>query len=162
MTKDIRSAARRLRHVTQAGIALVILTSIAAAWALATGRAEGLGVLQIDTEGLAPWPAALSLLAVGVLLAAALLQLVRMLRQVEADALFAAAPLRGFALFLFLAVLASLLLAPLLELAFGGRRLALAVTGGDALMLFVTGLLFFVARLLDEAQRIADDASQIV
>ena len=32
----------------------------------------------------------------------------------------------------------------------------------DLLMLFVTGLLFFVARLLDEAQRVADDFSQIV
>ena len=29
-------------------------------------------------------------------------------------------------------------------------------------MLLVTGLLFFVARLLDEAQRLADDHSQIV
>lgn len=162
MTNDTRATARRLRHVTQAGIALVAGTSAAAAWALAAGRAEGLGVLRIETEGLAPWPAALSLLAVGALLAAALLQLVRMLRQVEAGASFAAAPLRGFALFLFLAVLASILLAPLLDVAFGGDRLVLAASGGDALMLFVTGLLFFVARLLDEAQRVADDASQIV
>jgi hypothetical protein len=162
MTNDIRLAARRLRYVTQAGIALVVGGSVAAAGALAAGRADGLGVLRIETEGLAPWPAALSLLAVGALLAAALLHLVRMLRQVEAGASFAAAPLRGFALFLFLAVLASILLAPLLDLAFGGRRLVLAVSGGDALMLFVTGLLFFVAKLLDEAQRVADDASQIV
>ena len=38
----------------------------------------------------------------------------------------------------------------------------MALGGGAALMLLVTGLLFFVARLLDEAQRLADDHSQIV
>ena len=32
----------------------------------------------------------------------------------------------------------------------------------EVLMLFVTGLLFFVARLLEEAQRVAEDNEQIV
>ena len=91
-----------------------------------------------------------------------------MLRRVEAGAPFAAAPqLRGFARFLFLSVLASVLLPPLILLALGttapgGATVTFALAGSDLLMLFVTGLLYFVARLLDEAQRVADDLSQIV
>ena len=65
-------------------------------------------------------------------------------------------------------MLASVLLPPLILLALGARprpaaqRMTFALAGSDLLMLFVTGLLFFVARLLDEAQRVADDFSQIV
>jgi len=39
---------------------------------------------------------------------------------------------------------------------------SLSLDSGEALMLLVTGLLFFVARLLAEAQRLADEHSQIV
>ena len=70
--------------------------------------------------GLVGWPAAIVLLLVGVLLIVALSYLVAMLRRVEAGAPFAAArQLRGFARFLFLAVLASVLLPPLILLALG-------------------------------------------
>ena len=51
---------------------------------------------------------------------------------------------------------------PLLQLASGARQLELSLGGGEALMLLLTGLLFFVARLLDEARRLAEEHSQIV
>ena len=44
----------------------------------------------------------------------------------------------------------------------GGHHLHLSLDSGEALMLLVTGLLFFVARLLAEAERLADEHSQIV
>ncbi|HEV7658922.1 MAG TPA: hypothetical protein VGO55_03665 [Allosphingosinicella sp.] len=158
----IRRAARRLRLVTLFGIALVELLILFAAWVLAAGRAADFPALEIRTEGLAPWPAAGILLLFGLLLGLALLKLVAMLRQIEGGAPFAAAGLRGFARYLFLAVLATVLAPPVLHAAAGARRIDLSLGSGAALMLLVTGLLFFVARLLDEAQRLADDHSQIV
>jgi len=159
---NIRRAARRLRLFALFGIALTELFILFAAWVLVQGRAADFPALEIRTEGLAPWPAAGVLLLFGLLLGLALLRLVAMLRQIEGGAPFAAAGLRGFARYLFLAVLASVLAPPLVHAATGASRVNLALGGGAALMLLVTGLLFFVARLLDEAQRLADDHSQIV
>jgi putative transcriptional regulator len=119
--------------------------------------------MHVDSRGLAGWPAASVLLVVGSLLVIALSYLVAMLRRVEAGAPFAAArQLRGFARFLFLSVLASVLLPPLILLALGTttpgeQRITFALAGSDLLTLFVTGLLYFVSRLLDDAQRVADD-----
>jgi hypothetical protein len=49
------------------------------------------------------------------------------------------------------------------DLAAGARhRVASSMGGTELLALLVSALLFFVARLLDEAQRLADDHSQIV
>jgi ABC-type nickel/cobalt efflux system permease component RcnA len=129
---------------------------------LVEGRAADFPALEIRTAGLAPWPAACALLLFGLLLGLALLKLVAMLRQIEGGAPFAAAGLRGFARYLFLAVLATVFAPPLLQAATGAHRIDLSLGSGAALMLIVTGLLFFVARLLDEARRLADDHSQIV
>jgi hypothetical protein len=158
----IRRAARRLRLFTLFGIALIELVILFAAWVLVEGRAADFPALEIRTDGLAPWPAAGALLLFGLLLGLALLKLVAMLRQIEGGAPFAAAGLRGFARYLFLAVLATVLAPPVLHAATGARRIDLSLGSGAALMLIVTGLLFFVARLLDEARRLADDHSQIV
>jgi hypothetical protein len=158
----IRRTARRLRLVTLFGIAAIELLVLFAAWVLVEGRAADFPALQIRTEGLPPTPAALSLLLVGLLFGLALFKLVAMLRRIEGGSPFAAAGLRGFARYLFLALLASALAPPLIHAAAGAGRIALSMGGGTALMLLVTGLLFFVARLLDEAQRLADDHSQIV
>ncbi|WP_114954622.1 hypothetical protein [Sphingosinicella terrae] len=163
-----RRAARRLRLATLGATLLLVLVTAAAATLLFTDRVGAAGgAIEIDRFGLPPVPAALVQLASGALLAVALLQLARMLGEVEAGRPFATArPLRGFARFLFLSVLASILLPPFIQLALaaaaGSGRAVFALAGADVLMLFVTGLLFLVARLLDEAQRIADDASQIV
>lgn len=158
----IRRAARRLRLFTLFGIALIELVILFAAWVLVEGRAADFPALEIRTAGLAPWPAAGALLLFGLLLGLALLKLVAMLRQIEGGAPFAAAGLRGFARYLFLAVLATVLAPPLLQAATGTHRIDVSLGSGAALMLIVTGLLFFVARLLDEARRLADDHSQIV
>lgn len=158
----IRRAARRLRLFTLFGIALIELVILFAAWVLAEGRAADFPALEIRTDGLPPVPAALTLLLFGLLLGLALLRLVAMLRQIESGTLFPAGSLRGFARYLFLAVLASVFAPPLIHAITGARRVDLSLGGGAFLMLIVTGLLFFVARLLDEARRLADDHSQIV
>jgi hypothetical protein len=100
--------------------------------------------------------------------ALALLQIAAMLRAVERGAPFrSGARLRAFAFYLFLALLAATLLPTLIQwgealLLPGPRRVTLSISGEALLMLFVTGLLFFVARLIEEAQRLADDHEQIV
>ena len=163
-----RRTARLLRLVTLFAIALVVVVTAFAAWASVAGAPSFDPVdVRIDASGLTGWPAAIVLLASSGLLVIALSYIVAMLRRAETGAPFAAArQLRGFARFLFLAVLVSVLLPPFIQLAFGptgaDQRVRFALAGDDLLMLFVTGLLFFVARLLDEAQRVADDFSQIV
>jgi hypothetical protein len=164
----MQRAARRMRRITLAGTVLLIaVTAFAAAWPLA-GGGESAGMVQIESVGLPPVPAALVQIATGALLVLALVRLAQMLGKVEAGRPFeTAAGLRGFAFYLFLSMLASLLLPPLVQLALaaagpGGGRATFEIGSEDVLMLFVTGLLFMVARLLDEAQRVADDASQIV
>ena len=166
ISSSIRRSARRLRLVTLFATALVELGLAFGAWVLVAGRPQDLPWLDIEAGGLPPVPAAIVLLLFGLLLGLALLRLVAMLRQIEGGAPFAAAGLRGFARWLFLAVFVSWLAPPLLQLALGdaaGRHhLHLALDSSAALMLLVTGLLFFVARLLAEAERLADEHSQIV
>lgn len=164
----IRTSARRLRYVALAAITLFELVLLFAAWVLIAGRRGEFPAVQIHDSGLPPWAAAASLLLVGLLVGIALFRLVRMLARVEAGAPFAAAgDLRGFAFYLLLAVVASVFAPALLELAIAAvsgapHRLDLALGGTELLTLLVSALLFFVARLLDEAQRLADDHSQIV
>ena len=135
---------------------------------LIAGRQEEYPALHIHDSGLPPWAAAATLLLVGLLVGIALYRLVRMLGRVEAGAPFAAAgDLRGFAFYLLLAIAASVFVPPLLQLGIaatsgGPHRLGLNLGDTELLTLLVSGLLFFVARLLDEAQRLADDHSQIV
>jgi hypothetical protein len=166
ISSSIRRSARRLRVVTLFATALVELAIAFAAWVLLAGRPDNLPWLDIDVGGLHRVPAAVVLLLFGLLLGLALLRLVAMLRQIEGGAPFAAAGLRGFARWLFLAVFVSWLAPPLILLAVGdanGRHaLHLSLDSSEALMLLVTGLLFFVARLLAEAERLADEHSQIV
>lgn len=160
--------ARLLRQITLVAAGLIALVIALSIWTVLTGREADVAALRIHAGGLSPWPAALALLLVGILAVMALHRLTRMLAKVEAGSPFgAAADLRGFASWLFLSLAASVLAAPLFQLAArlaGGPagRIDLSISMTEALMLLVTGLLFFVARLLDEAQRVADDASQIV
>jgi hypothetical protein len=162
----LHRAARLLRLATLAAAVLLVALSGLAAWLLLSGRRGEFSAIRIEDQGMAPLPTALSILLIGALVALALLRLARMLAKVEAGSPFGAArDLRGFATFLFLSVLASVLAPPALQLALvghGGQRINLSLSMSDAVMLLITGLLFLVARLLDEAQRVADDASQIV
>ena len=165
---QIRRSARRLRYVALAAIILFELVLLFAAWVLMTGRRDEYSALEIHDSGLPPWAASLLLLVIGLLVGIALFRLVRMLGRVEAGAPFAAAgDLRGFAFYLLVAVIASVFVPPLLQLGIGlgsgaPHRIAFSLGGTELLTLLVSGLLFFVARLLDEAQRLADDHSQIV
>lgn len=164
----LRRSAHILRLVTLVAAALLGMVSALAAWKLLGGRGLEFDAIRIDDAGMAPWPVALSILLVAALVVLALLRLARMLAKVGGGSPFGAAhDLRGFAFYLFLSVIASVLAAPLLQITLraGGAAphpLNLSLSTNEALMLLITGLLFFVARLLDEAQRVADDASQIV
>jgi len=166
--KLVRSA-RRLRWAALAGIATVVAVMAAGAWVLATGaRFQGAVSLSYDFDGLPPHWATLVLGTVGLLMVLALLQISAMMRAVERGAPFrSGARLRRFALYLFLAVLAAVLLPPLAQwletlLSSQPRRVTLSLSGEEALMLFVTGLLFFVARLIEAAQHLSDEHEQIV
>ncbi|HYD13747.1 MAG TPA: hypothetical protein VEC11_12940 [Allosphingosinicella sp.] len=158
----LRRAARRLRLVATFATALVELLILFAAWVTLNGNAASFPAMTIETGGLAPLPGAVSLLVFGLLVGLALFRAIALLRAVEAGEAFPARPLRGFALWLFLTVLFGVVGHPLLQLASGAPRLVLSLSGNQALMLLLTGLLFFVARLLDEARRLADEHSQIV
>lgn len=159
---SLRRAARRLRLFASFATALVELLILFAAWVTLNGNAGSFPALEIDTGGLAPVPGAISLLLFGLLIGLALFRAIALLRAVEAGRAFPARELRGFAFWLFLTVLFTVLGHPLLQLAGGAHRLVLSLSGGEALMLLLTGLLFFVARLLAEAERLADEHSQIV
>lgn len=167
-SRPIRLSARRWRVAALAMTLLVEALILFAAWMLVAGRRSDFAMVRVDDQGLAPWTAAILLLGVGLFVGLALLRLVRMLGRVEAGAPFAAAAdLRGFALYLFLAVLTSTVLPPIIQTAMGiaaggPHAIRLNLGLGEGLMLLVTGLLFFVARLLDAAQALADEHSQIV
>jgi len=164
----IRTSARRLRFAALAAIAMFELVLLLAVGVLIAGRRSEFPALQIHEAGLPPWATALSLLLIGLLVGIALFRLVRMLKRVEAGAPFAAAgDLRGFAFYLLLAVLASVFAPAIIGLGIAAmigapHRIDLALGMTEMLTLLVSFLLFFVARLLDEAQRLADDHSQIV
>ena len=165
---QIRASARRLRYLALAAIALFELVLVLAVFMLVAGWQREFPILHVADSGLPAWASATSLLLVGLFAGIALYRLSRMLRGVEAGAPFAAAgDLRGFAFYLLLAVLASVLAPTLLgavaaAAAGAPHRITLALGGTELLILLVSALLFFVARLLDEAQRLADDHSQIV
>lgn len=164
-SSSIGRSARRLRYATMGLILLYELGVGFGVWLLLSGRRQDISLVQVHDSGLAPWPAALTLLAQGLLVGLALFRVVRLLARIESGPTFGVArELRGFALYLFLAVLATVLMPPLLTAAIGGGAagISLAFGSGEALMLLITGLLFLVARLLDEAQRLAEDHSQIV
>lgn len=158
----LRRAARRLRLFASFAAALVELAILFAAWVTFTGKGASFPALEIETGGLAPLPGAIALLLFGLCIGLALLRAIALLRAVEAGQAFPARQLRGFAFWLFASVLFSVVGHPLLQLAGGADRLVLSLSGGEALMLLLTGLLFFVARLLAEAERLADEHSQIV
>ena len=158
----LRRAARRLRLAALFVTALVELVILFAAWVTFSGEAGAYPAFDIHIGEFAPLPGAIALLLFGLLIGLACLRAAALLRAVEAGQVFPARPLRGFAFWLFVTVLYAVLGPPLLQLASGSHRLVLSIGGSEALMLLLTGLLFFVARLLAEAERLADEHSQIV
>ena len=160
----IRRSARRLRFIT---LALIVLYEVGVAlgtWILLTGRQAGLSWVEVHDRGISPWPAALTLIALGILIGLALYRLARLLRRIEQGAVFGVArDLRGFAFYIFMGVVATVVMPPVLTLLLdGGRSAAFRFGSSEAITLLLTGLLFLVAKVLDEAQQLAEDHSQIV
>ena len=160
----IRRSARRLRFVT---LALIVLYEAGVAfgvWILLTGRQAGFSWVEVHDSGIAPRPAALTLIALGLLIGLALSRLVRLLRRIEQGAVFGVArDLRGFAFYIFMGVIATVLMPPVLTLLLEtGNRTEFRFGSSEAITLLLTGLLFLVAKVLDEAQQLAEDHSQIV
>ena len=158
----LRRGARRLRLAALLATALIELVILFAAWVTLNGNPANFPALDIQTGDLPPVPGAIALLLFGLLVGLAFLRAAALLRAVETGEVFPARHLRGFAFWLFLLVLSGVLAPPLFQLTSGAPRLVLDLSGGEALMLLLTGLLFFVARLLAEAERLADEHSQIV
>jgi hypothetical protein len=160
--------ARRLRVGTLAG--LLATTLLVAAAGLAT--LLGIGGLHLGTTGSgAPDAETAGALVSGIPFALGLWRLLAMLRRIERGEVFeraTIADLRGFALWVLVSSIASIVAPPLIELLLGLVRggdsltVTLSFESGDFFALLVSALLFFIARLFGEAQRIADDNRQIV
>lgn len=144
--------AKTLRYVTYAGLALVVGATLA-------------GLPTADL------PRMILLVATGVPFALALWELSRMLGRAEQGEIFSQptiAHLRRFALFVLATAIVSICLPPIVAIAAalsagqGLEQVIVSFDGGDLFVLLVSALLFFVARLFEEGQRIADENRQIV
>lgn len=160
--------ARRLRRLAFAGAALALLLTAVAVFAPFGGDGV-MAAVVIRAEGLPHGWAALIAGILAVLVAAALLALARMLACVERGEIFAPAAtrrFRRFALLMMLAAAAALVLPALarvgLALTEGRDTISLMIDGDQVLWLFLTIVLFFLARLFDEAARYEQDSRSIV
>lgn len=173
-TKIVSRAARRLRWLTLFGAAALLGATVYAVVAPVSALELGLIKASIEIEHYGVpgrWAAVGTSAVTSVLLSYAFWRLSRMLRHVENGETFGLATVRhfrAFALFVFVSVLVSILLPTLLQITLalgqppGQRQVGLTLEGSDMWALFVSGLLFFVARLLDAAQRLADDNRMII
>ena len=163
-THLLQQHARRLRWATlSAGalLSLMVLGGIAL---------PGNGVIRVTGEGL-PYVWNIVTSAIVVTLAVlSLVSLAAMLRAIGAGDVFARPMTRSFhrfALLYLLSILADLLLPPMVQLgllfANGGHGLvSVGADNARVLSLAVAALLFFIARLFDEAQRLEEDSRGIV
>lgn len=157
----IMRLAGRLKLLVWATIAVAALLYAAARFEVMLGEVQV--VAQARGEGPLLW---LARDISALLLLAALWQLASMLRQVELGERFSlkvTGRFRRFALLLFLAA-AVTLVAPLAGLIVppASGRVEMAFSFRDVWTMLVTGVLFLVARLLDEAQQIETEMSEIV
>ena len=163
-TQLLQHRARRLRRATLASgalLALMVLGGIAL---------PGNGIIRVSGAEL-PYVWNVLTSAVVVLLAVlSLCALAAMLRAVEAGDVFARSTtrrFRHFALLYLLSIVADLVLPPLVQLgllfAHGGHGLVtVGIDNARVLSLAVAGILFFIARLFDEAQRLEEDSRGMV
>ena len=164
--------ARRLKLCTGIGLGIIAAIVLYAAAAGISGLGQSKGIYILDSDGTsADRVGLISAALTGTPLAIALWRLMRMLRAIERGEIFTSTTvreLRGFALFVMISALASILVQPVIALiaglASGADRVQLSLTFdlNDFFILLVSVLLFFVARLFSEAQRIADENEQIV
>jgi len=160
----LQKRARHLRWATFAASTLLVLM------VLAVSLVSDNDIVHVSGRSL---PQAWSVVTSVVVIALALfglISLASMLRAVEAGGLFARTMTRGFrrfALFYLLSVAADLLLPPIVQLglffAHGGHgAISVGVDDGRILALIVAALLFFIARLFDEARRLEEDSRGFV
>lgn len=171
---NLMRSARRLRLVTLAFAGLVLAVMVFGVVATASGATDPARSLSFNFGVRSPEAHAVGLvvmLLIGAPFTFALWKLSCMLACVEQGRDFAGPTighLRAFAWWVFVTALASILLPIMANIGLGlvagatAERLTITVDGGDTFTLLISGLLFFVARLLDEAQAIADENSQIV
>lgn len=165
---NLRRSARRLRIATILVAILIGTAVLVAIVAVLTGHQDDIPGMQIEDDGMHRWTVVLSLVGIGGCLVLALSRLTTMLVRVEAgDNIGIARDLRSFASWLFLAILGLMILPALIQLAIRlitGVPLLVTVTISlpEALMLLITGLLFFVARLVGEAERVSEEGRQII
>lgn len=154
--------ARRLRIAALAAAVAVPALALVALFA-----PEGLVTANDPT--LPPRLGAAVALIAALLLAAGLVALAAMLAEVAGGSVFGAAStrqFRRFARYLLLSVLAGIVLpviAQAMLMAVDGRRqLVFDLTDQEVVGLIIAALLFFVARLFDEAARLDEDSRSIV
>ena len=155
--------ARRLRIGT-----LTVAIALAAVILVAT-FAPRIGTVRFNAAALPyGWGLALAWVVVA-LVVTALIELARMLRQIELGEPFAPATtrhFRGFARLLLAAAIARVVLPPIAEIAViaqqAGGVAHLGLDDSDALLLLLSGVLFLVARLFDEAARLKADSESII
>jgi hypothetical protein len=168
----LRRHARRLRWAV---IGVLVLTALI----LAVGLYAEMEVLQGRSGGISPsalrignvgWPEWWTLCLAGVAVLVALWRLAHMLKCIEGGEIFTrqtTGDLRHFAAWILVATLLWTFLPAAVRVfsALVGAPMGhemIQVDGSQFLMVLVSGVLFFVARLLDAAQRLADDHRQIV
>jgi hypothetical protein len=160
--------------IVLAAVAIVVGIMLFGVFAVLTGRTDpslplsfALGV----TNTYYRWAGLIVVLLTGAPFAYGLWRLSLMLKSAETGQVFsveAASHLRSFALWVFVAAMASILLPMLVNIAFGlmaglpNERLRVDFDGSDLFVLLISGLLFLVARLIEAAHAIAEDNRQIV
>ncbi|QDE37734.1 DUF2975 domain-containing protein [Luteibacter pinisoli] len=163
-TQLLQRRARRLRRATCASgalLALMVVSGIAL---------PDNGIIRVSGAELPYVWNVITSSAVVLLAVLSLVALAAMLRAVEAGELFARSTtqrFRRFALLYLLSIVADLLLPPMVQLglllAHGGHGLVtVGIDNARVLSLAVAGILFFIARLFDEAQRLEEDSRGIV
>ena len=109
------------------------------------------------------WAAPIAAGSIGLIMAG-LFELGRMLRLVELDAAFsqrATRHLKRFAALLMVAVLAEVMIPPVVRMALHSG-LTLSLDSDDALLLLVSVVFFLISRLLDAAAAYQEDSRSIV
>ncbi len=167
---ELAANARRLRFATLLVLALACGLTLAAAIAALDDPAHSIEQgLAVDRPA-AQWAALLVGIATTPLFVAARVRLVRVLRCIEAGWPFAreaVGHLRAFAGWVFVASLAPLVLPTMANLGLRllvdtADRLSIVLEDGDLFLPLFSGLLYIIARLVGQAQAVADENRQII
>ena len=160
----IASSARRLRLLVLLGIVLVVALYAIGRWG------PQLGPVRVDTRAAGPGWLGLRATELALLLfVVAMARLAQMLGAIAKGPLFGpdvTKAFRGFAFWLFLAILADMLapvaLAAAETLQAGGDRIEIAFELRDLLMLAGFLFLFLLARIMERARAIEAELEEIV